>query len=419
LCRTRRFTRSTEPPPDTHRSVKDLWRSAMTKGSDVPVVVWLGFAAFIGLGLPEATLGVTWPSIRAELDRPLSSVGVLLAAITVGYLPASALSGQIVVRLGAGKMLAVATGLYVAGLSLYMLGPVFGVLVVGSVCWGVAAGMIDPGLNAHFAVHHGQRAMNLLHASFGIGATLGPFVATVVLGLGGSWRVPYAIYVGIQTALLLGFVATRDRWSVRPSPDEDAATADPEVVPARASTAILGLSFAEFFLYTGLEVATGVLAYTLLTEGRGVSEGAAGLWTTAYWASLTIGRALLGVAGGRLRPEQVLRGGTLGAVAGTLIIAIDPGGLGAVGLPVLGLALAGLFPSMVLLTPRRAGSDRTAGVVGLQLSLAAIGASGVPAVISWIANDDVELIGPSLVVLAIAVTGIDLILGRATRVSAL
>lgn len=392
-----------------------MWRTAIAKGTDVPVVVWLGFAAFIGLGLPEATLGVTWPSIRAEMDRPLSSVGILLVSITVGYLPSSALSGRVVRRLGAGRMLAAATGIYVAGLSLYMVGPAFGALVVGSVLSGAAAGMIDPGLNAHFAVHHGARAMNLLHASFGIGATLGPFVATVVLGLGGSWRVPYGIYVAIQLSLLAGFALTRDRWSVRPADDTD----EVEAVggPGGAPTSVVGLSIVEFFLYTGLEVGTGVLAFTLLTEGRGVSDGAAGLWTTAYWASLTAGRVLLGAAGSRVGPEQVLRRGTAVAVAGTLLLALDPFGIGAVGLPVLGLALAGLFPSMVLLTPRRVGPERTAGQVGIQFSVAAIGASGVPAAISWWATDDVERIGPALVVLAVAVAAIDVAVSQLSRVS--
>lgn len=403
-----------------------MWRSAVTKGSDVSVVVWLGFAAFIGLGLPEATLGVTWPSIRAEMGRPLSSVGILLAAITVGYLPSSALSGRIVRRLGAGRMLAAASAIYVLGLLLYLVGPSFWVLVGGSVMSGAAAGLIDPGLNAHFAIHHGTRAMNLLHASFGVGATLGPFVATVVLGAGASWRVPYAIYAAVQLSLLVGFLLTRDLWSVSrvgpPATATDAEVAGPDPVEATVAARprsrrhlAVGVSFLEFFLYTGLEVGTGVLAFTLLTEARGVADGPAGLWTSTYWASLTAGRLLLGVLGARLAPEQVLRGGTTTAVAATTFFAADPVGLGAFGLPVLGMALAGIFPGMVLLTPRRVGADRTPGVVGIQLSLAAVGASGVPALLSRVAEDDLERIGWGLVVLAIGVAVLDVVLNRMSR----
>ena len=174
----------------------------------VPVVVWVGFAAFVGLGLPEATLGVTWPSIRAEMGRPLSSLGILLGALTAGYLPASALSGRVVARVGAGTMLGAATAIYVAAMGLYLWGPGFAALVLGSFLGGIAAGAIDPGINAHFAVHHGTRAMNLLHACFGIGATAGPLVATVVLGWGGSWRLPYALYAVVQLGMLAAQLIT-------------------------------------------------------------------------------------------------------------------------------------------------------------------------------------------------------------------
>ena len=64
------------------------------------------------------------------------------------------------------------------------------------------------------------------------------------------------------------------------------------------------------------------------------------------------------------------------------------GGAGAVGFPLLGLSLAGVFPSLVLLTPRRVGSARTPTVVGLQFSVASIGASGIPAAIGFLAEDD-------------------------------
>ena len=47
----------------------------------------------------------------------------------------------------------------------------------------------------------------------------------------------------------------------------------------------------------------------------------------------------------------------------------------AAGLVVLGGGLAALFPTMVLLTPRRVGEARTSAVVGYQLTAAALGAS--------------------------------------------
>lgn len=377
----------------------------------MPAVVWIGLAAFIGLGLPEATLGVTWPSIRADMGQPLSALGLLLGSLTLGYLPASILSGRIVSRVGAGRMLAGASGAYVVSLALYLFGPSFPFLVAGSVLGGAAAGTIDPGINAHFAVHHGTRAMNLLHASFGIGATGGPFIATVVLEAGGSWRIPYALYLAVQAGLLLAFVATRDDWMARPTAD-DAPAGDATAARHVLATPAVLLSVISFFVYTGLEVGAGVLAFSVLTEGRGMADGPAGLWATSFWGGVTAGRALLGIAGRGVAAERVMTAGIVGALGSTVVIWADPGGGGAIGFPLLGLSLAGIFPSLVLLTPRRVGAARTADVVGLQFSVAAIGASGLPAAIGVLAESDLERVGPALLALAVTLAVLDASLRR-------
>jgi fucose permease len=410
-------------PAGPRRPFPGWRRAAVERGVAVPAVVWLGLAAFIGLGLPEATLGVTWPSMRADFDHPLSAVGLLLVATTVGYLPTSALSGRLAARVGAGWMLIGASAVFAAAMILYLAAPSLPFLVAGSLLGGVAAGIIDPGINTYFALRHGTRTMNLLHASFGVGATAGPFIATVVIAAGGSWRGPYALYLAIQAALLAGFVATRRQWSSPPM----AAAADSAPEPAAAASAVegdeshasqvLALSVATFFVYTGLEVGAGVLAFTLLNESRGLTDTAAGLWATAFWAGLTIGRAALGLGGARLEPEQILRVSTLAALGSTLLIWIDPGGGGAVGFPLLGLSLAGMFPSLVLLTPRRVGPARTAQVMGLQFSVAAIGASGVPAAITLAADGHLERIATALVLLAVVVAVLDLVTTRLSRVS--
>src|SRR5690606_1457970 len=108
-----------DPTPAGPDRVARARAEVVRRGAGVSAIVWLGFAAFVGLGMPEATLGVTWPSIRADFDRPLGSLGILLVALTLGYLPSSLLSGHVVARLGPGRMLAAASAIYVVALGLY------------------------------------------------------------------------------------------------------------------------------------------------------------------------------------------------------------------------------------------------------------------------------------------------------------
>jgi fucose permease len=67
------------------------------------------------------------------------------------------------------------------------------------------------------------------------------------------------------------------------------------------------LSIAIFFVYTGIEAAAGVWAYTLFTESRGVPMMTAGVWVSIYWGGLTVGRLLAGVVVGFVSSNRLIR----------------------------------------------------------------------------------------------------------------
>ena len=142
-------------------------------------LVLLAYIAFIALGMADGLLGVAWPSIRGEFSIPIDSLGLLLIASVTGYVTSSFLSGTLVSRFGVGKLLAASYTL--AGLALlgYTLVPSWSMLVSLGLFAGLGAGAIDAGLNTYVASHFGEGAMQWLHASYGIGVTLGPVLMTI------------------------------------------------------------------------------------------------------------------------------------------------------------------------------------------------------------------------------------------------
>jgi MFS family permease len=80
-------------------------------------------------------------------------------------------------------------------------------MAVGMVLFGLGFGAIDAILNAHAARHFGARDINWMHASYGLGATIGPLLVTVLLAEGLGWRRTYGLMALVQAALACVFIA--------------------------------------------------------------------------------------------------------------------------------------------------------------------------------------------------------------------
>jgi fucose permease len=199
-------------------------------------------------------------------------------------------------------------------------------------------------------------------------------VLTAVLAGGRSWRLPYSGLLALQLVLIVAYVLTGRAWGGRRPPRE--AAAGPVAIPWGLVAAGLAL----FFVYTGVEVATGQWSYTYLITARSAPPTAAGVAVAAFWAGRTAGRRGAAGRGGRLAPLTLLNASVAVTIAAMALFWWSPApAVGYAGLVLAGVGLAAVFPALVTLTPRRVGEDVAARVVGLQLGAAGSGASLAPA----------------------------------------
>ncbi|HNE70376.1 MAG TPA: MFS transporter, partial [Anaerolineales bacterium] len=189
--------------------------SFVTKVKQYPKIglVILSFVAFVALGMPDGLLGVAWPSIRSGFSIPLDALGMFLTALVVGYMTSSFFSGPIVTRLGVGKVLAISCTLTGVALFGYTFVPEWWMMVLLGVVAGFGAGAIDAGLNTYVAAHFSEGLMQWLHASWGVGITLGPIIMTLGLSTTETWYTGYRIVGGFQLFLAACFVLTLPMWS--------------------------------------------------------------------------------------------------------------------------------------------------------------------------------------------------------------
>ena len=354
-------------------------------------LVLLAYIAFVALGMPDGLLGVAWPSIRASFTIPIDAVGLLLSASVAGYLTSSFLSGPLITRFGVGSVLAASCALTGAGLIGYAIVPFWWMMVLLGVAAGMGAGAIDAGLNAYVAAHFGEGLMQWLHASYGIGVTLGPIIMTIALTSFNSWQVGYSVVGGFQLILAASFVLTLSVWNQK---ETALANAEPRRLTDYRTPMSetlrqprVWLSVLLFLLYTGAEVSLGTWVYSLLIESRGIQPQVAGLWAGSYWATFTVGRVAAGLYAKRVGVDRLVQGGLTSALLGALLLwwnPIDAANLLAVAL--IGFAIAPIFPALMSGTSRRVGVHFAANTIGMQMAAAGLGTALIPSLVGVLAG---------------------------------
>lgn len=387
----------------------------------------LAFLAFVSLGLPDGLLGVAWPSIRESLGVPLDALGLLVAVQTAGYLLSSFVSGRVLRVMSIGAVLTVSTLAAALALLGFALTQWWALLLAFGLLAGLAGGAIDAGLNSYGARHFSARVLNWLHASFGVGTTLGPLIVTAVLSSGGVWRLSYAIVGSCQLLLALVFFLTRNRWlgdreggRAGGAAGTDAATETPypRQMPSRGVAAsdtptppavtvrtrdtlrrpVVWLGMLTFFVYAGVEMVTGQWAFSLLTLQRGVPVGAAGLLVSLFWGSLMVGRVLFGIVADRVNLTRTLRLCIAACTVGALLFWLEPTRvLSYLGLMVIGFSIAPIFASLISLTPERVGREHADNAIGFQIASAGLGGAGLTAAVGLASRSlGLEVVGATV-----------------------
>lgn len=354
----------------------------------------LASLGFVSMGLPEGLLGVAWPSIRSQFDLSLDALGFLLATFAAGYFIASAVNGRVLARVGVGTVLGASCTITGTALIGYSISPSWPMMVALGGAAGAGGGTIDAALNV-YVTKHGARVLNWMHAAFGLGAAIGPLIMTGILTSGAAWNLGYLTVGVVQLGLALSYWLIRDRFGSAANASPVAEHGEPRALLLQP---IAWLSIAIFAVYVGLEVASGQWTYSLFTLGRGLPTASAGLLVSAYWASLTVGRLVFGVVVSHTSIDVLMRACMALAVVGAVLIWLNV----PLGLALVGLVLAPIFPSLIATTPQRVDQRHTADLVGLEVAAAVLGGALLPGGVGVLAaRISLEVVGPCLVTLAL------------------
>lgn len=341
------------------------------------------YLAFISLGIPDSLLGVTWPMIYPSLGTPLSSAGYITMTVSLGTVVSSLNASRLVKKFGTGKVTLVSVAMTAFALLGFSWATSLVWLLIFAIPLGLGAGAIDTGLNEFVAEHFEARHMSWLHASWGIGAMLGPVLISIMVSNGLTWRNGYMGISAIQTMLVILLLFSLPYWkkyNTFQAPDETAA-------PSRQTSKIrtlfklkgIGYALSSFFLYISIENSFNVWGATYLVQVHSIHPEQAAAWISIYFFGIITGRIATGILTAKIHSNYLIRAGIILIICGILLITLAGHQyITLLGFILIGCGLAPIFPSLLHLTPEHFGKKYSQDVMGLQMAASYVAATVVP-----------------------------------------
>jgi fucose permease len=282
---------------------------------------------------------------------------------------------------------------------------------------GFGVGIIETGFNIYVsALPRHAVLLNYLHAFYGVGALIGPLLASTILALLWGWNSVYLLFTGLSLPLVLGLsILLRSAHSTSPVQESEPGGSE-NVLSATFKLPVVWLAGLFLLIYVGIEVSLGNWGYSFLLAARSQGTVVAGWIVSGYWLGLTLGRFLLQRLAERLGvgTRELMYACLAGIVIGLLLIWLVPLGVtAALGFCFIGFSLAPIYPLTVAITPKLVPARLGPSAIGLLVSVSIIGLAVFP----WIAGVLAQVLGiwtllPYTLALAIVLLGIWGYLGR-------
>ena len=357
------------------------------------------YVAFISLGLPDAVLGAAWPTMSVDLGAPISWAGGISMTISAGTIVSALLSDRMTLHFGAGKVTAVSVALTALALFGFSVAPNYWVLILLAIPYGLGAGGVDAALNNYVAIHYESRHMSWLHAMWGIGALTGPYVMGFALGAGQGWPWGYRYISILQVALTAILIFSLPLWKKRSeaktgkvSGESDGTVNDETRKPlgVRGVLAIRGAKeiLVMFFCYSALESTAMLWGSSYMVLGKGIDKTTAAMWASLFCIGITVGRLASGFLTMKFNDPTMIRLGQALVLTGIVSMLLPlPYNIGTiVGLMIIGLGCAPIYPCVIHSTPAYFGEDKSQAIVGMQMACAYVGSMCMPPVFGLIAQ---------------------------------
>ena len=302
----------------------------------------------------------------------------------LGYLMAAGVNNAMHQKFGQRGVAFLGPAAHVLAYIVISLHPPYPVLVIAFIFAGFGNGIIDAAWNAWIGnMANANELLGFLHGFYGLGATLAPLIATVMITKAGLQWYHFYLYVMIAAAgleLVTGVVAfwseTGEKFRLNnPSPENRQTSLMREALSQR----ITWVCASFLLLYVGIEVALGGWIVTFMIRVREGGDFESGMISTGFWLGITVGRVVLGFITPRIGENLAISLYLAASMGLELLLWLVPDFLvSAVSVGILGFFLGPLFPAAIVAATNLLPAHLHVGAIGFGAAFGGSGACILP-----------------------------------------
>ncbi len=337
------------------------------------------FFAFFIFGITDNIKGPTLPAMMSELNFDYGTGGNIFFSQYVGFLIATLITGILADRYGL-KLVILLAGIFLAiGVSGYSSFSTPLLLSISIFIIGLGLGAFELGPNAVIvSLYHEQKGLylNLMAVMHGLGSMIAPLLASLLFGMGASWRAVYRwdlLLIGILIILtiLLRFPKSEEKNAI-----------DFRSIPKLAFNHQMPIFYAAMTFYVAAEIGLSSWMVVYLKDVRGIAETIGNNYLALFFGLLMLGRFLGGFIVKRLGYlRSIFIASLLAAISITIGIFTDV----IIFVPITGFFFSIIFPTLTAAVSD-AEKENTNTILGVLFTFSGLGGVIGPWMVAWVSD---------------------------------
>ena len=240
------------------------------KTTNYRIIKWLTYLMFMMFAMTTDAVGVIIPEVMKQFSLSMTAAGLLHYAPMIAIAFAGILFGFLADKLGRKYTIILGLSLFIVNSYLFIVGSTFVYFLSLMIISGISIGIFKTGALALIgdiskSTTEHTSTMNAVEGFFGVGAIIGPFVVTSLLGKGVDWKWLYVLAATLSIILVVMALIVK-------YPETTKSTEEP--INLKATFKMMkdpfALSFSgAAFLYVAVECAIYVWMPTLIADYTG------------------------------------------------------------------------------------------------------------------------------------------------------